>query len=465
MLPCIPPTLGSNEHRLPESPHALIERINSELRPAADAAGVHLLALDSFMRLHGGLNFWHEASLWNRAKQEVGPAASALYGEYAGRLIAALRGLSAKCLVLDLDNTLWGGVIGDGGLEGIALGQGSAAGEAFLDFQRYAQTLSRRGVILAVCSKNDEINARAPFQKHPEMILKETDIACFVANWSDKAQNIRTIAASLNIGLDALVFADDNPAERGLIRRELPMVAVPELPEDPADYVSTIARGGYFEAVAVTGEDRERGSQYAGNAQREKLRETVTDVASYLAALKMELIFQPFDRIGLPRIVQLANKTNQFNLTTIRYVERDLERVIDDPRCVSLQLRLKDVYGDNGIIALILGRMQGQDLFIETWLMSCRVLGRQVEEATLQLIAARAEASGARRLIGEYRPTAKNGMVREHYEKLGFAPLDASGEESTANRWILELSSYRSKPTPIRLVEGPNAKTADLQRA
>lgn len=463
LLPCFPANLGSNEHRLPQSPFALVERVNSELRPAADSAGVHLLALDSFVRIHGGLSFWHDAGLWNRAKQEISPGASPLYGEYAGRLIAALSGVSSKCLVLDLDNTLWGGVIGDDGLEGIVLGQGSAAGEAFLDFQLYAQTLSRRGVILAVCSKNDEANALLPFRQHPEMILKEADIACFIANWSDKAQNIRTIAATLNIGLDSLVFADDNPVERGLVRRELPMVATPELPEDPADFVNAIARGGYFESVAVTGEDWERSAQYAANARREKLRETDTDMASYLAALKMELIWQPFDRIGLSRIVQLANKTNQFNLTTIRYTERDLEQTIDDPGALTLQLRLKDLYGDNGVIALILGRMRAEELFIETWLMSCRVLGREVEVASLQLLAALARERGARRLIGEYRRTAKNGMVCDHYAKLGFSSLGS--DDGDATRWALDLDSYQPKPNAILTVEGPNAKIADLQRA
>lgn len=465
LMPVFPSALGNNEHRFTESPLALVDRINNDLRSAADAAGVQLLALDSMVREHGGLRFWHDPALWNRAKQEVSPHAAALYGEYFARLVAALRGLSAKCLVLDLDNTLWGGVIGDDGLEGIVLGQGSAAGEAYLDFQRYAKTLARRGVILAVCSKNDEINALAPFREHPEMLLKEADIACFVANWSDKAHNIRHIAATLNIGLDSLVFADDNPVERGLVRRELPMVAVPELPEDPTLYASCLARAGYFEGVAVTSDDRERGAQYVANAQRDRLRETATDMASYLAALKMEMTWLPFDRVGLPRIVQLANKTNQFNLTTIRYAESDLERAMNDPKAVTLQLRLTDVYGDNGVIGLIIGRERGDELFIETWLMSCRVLGRQVEEASLQLLSELARARGLRRLVGEYRKTAKNGMVREHYRKLGFAPFEPAADDASLTRWRLDLDAFEPQPTFISIIAGTHAKAGDLQRA
>ena len=235
VLPVFPAHLGNNEQRLINSPAAIVEEVNASLRKTADEAGVHLLALDTFSRTEG-LAAWYEPALWHKSKHEVHPRASILYGDQVARMLAAIRGLSSKCLVLDLDNTLWGGVIGDDGLEGIVLGQGGAVGEAYLSFQRYCAALSARGVILAVCSKNDEVNARLPFTKHPEMILRESDIACFVANWNDKASNLRSIASTLNIGIDSLVFADDNPAERALIRKELPSVQVPELPEDPALY-------------------------------------------------------------------------------------------------------------------------------------------------------------------------------------------------------------------------------------
>ena len=297
ILPIMPTLVGNNEQQMPQSPAAVIAEINAQLRAAARAAGVHLLAVDALAEQEG-VRAWYDPSLWYRSKQEIHPSASPLWGDHVGRLLGALRGLSFKCLVLDLDNTLWGGIIGDDGLEGIQLGQGDAVGECFVAFQKYAAKLATRGVILAVCSKNDDANARAAFERHPEMVLRLKDIACFVANWQDKASNIRHIAKTLNIGLDSLVFADDNPFERNLIRQELPMVAVPELPEDPAYYIDAIAGAGYFEALALTKEDAERGQQYQANAERERMLESGTDMASYLRGLEMQLVWLPFDSMG-----------------------------------------------------------------------------------------------------------------------------------------------------------------------
>ena len=375
-----------------------------------------------------------------------------MYGELVARLLAAKQGRSAKCLVLDLDNTLWGGVVGDDGLEGLVIGQGSALGEAFVAFQEYARELARRGVILAVCSKNDEANAVEPFDKHPEMVLKRHDIASFVANWNDKASNLRAITDELNIGIDSLVFVDDNPFERTLVRRELPMVAVPEVGDDPATFAQTLADAGYFEALAVTEEDRARGEQYQGNRQRERLKASTTDLDSYLRSLEMELIWRRFDKVGLQRTVQLINKTNQFNLTTRRYTEEDVLAVMEDSRAFGLQLRLVDRFGDNGIIAIVIGKMNGtEDLAIDTWLMSCRVLGRQVEPTTLNLIAETAKRLGARRLIGEYLPTKKNGMVKDHYAKLGFTVAE-TGEDGSS-RAVLDLPTFAPASTFITVTE------------
>ena len=425
VLPVHPPLIGGNEHRLPGSRAAFVPRLNAMLRELADAqggeTGAEIVGLDTRAALDG-LAAWHDPALWHRSKQDVTPAAAPFYGELVARLIAARQGRSFKALVLDLDNTIWGGVIGDDGLEGIVLGQGSASGEGFLAVQDYAREQGRRGVILAVCSKNDEANALEAFEKHPEMLLKRGDIACFMANWDDKATNIRRIAQQLNIGLDSLVFLDDNPFERNLVRQELPMVAVPEVPDDPALVAGILADAGYFEALAITDEDRERGVQYQGNLAREALKEATTDIEGYLRGLDMRLTWRPFDRIGLARTVQLINKTNQFNLTTRRYTEIDVQAVMDDPDAVGLQLRLLDRFGDNGIIAIVIGRKlpDTADFLVDTWLMSCRVLGRQVEESTLNILAAEAQRLGADRMLGEYIPTRKNGMVRNHYEKLGF---------------------------------------------
>ena len=451
LLPNAIPLLGSNEHELPGSAVRLIERLNCRLREAAVEEGVHLLALDA-RAAQDGRSAWYDAGLWHRSKQEVSPVAAPVYGDLVGRLLAALQGRSCKCLILDLDNTLWGGVIGDDGLDGIVLGQGSPLGEAYLGLQRYARDLSKRGVILAVCSKNDEANALEPFDKHPEMVLRRGDISAFVANWSDKAANIREIAEILNIGLDSMVFLDDNPSERMLVRRELPAVSVPEIGEEPSRFAQILADAGYFEVVNITEEDRERTSLYQSNAAREASRKSATDLPGYLRSLDMQLHWSRFDCVGLQRIVQLINKTNQFNLTTRRYSEEDVLSVMANNRAFGLQLRLIDRFGDNGIISIVIGKMNGgDDLLIDTWLMSCRVLGRQVEPTTLNLVAAQAQALGAGRLVGEYRPTKKNGMVREHYARLGFTPLEAA--EDGSSRAVLDLSTFTPAETFIDVRE------------
>jgi FkbH-like protein len=452
VLPVHLPLLGNNEHRLAGSRAFLVARLNESLRTMVDAQGVDLLAIDDRAR-HDGIKAWFDLSLWHRAKQEISITAAPMYGELLARLIAARLGKSFKCLVLDLDNTVWGGVVGDDGLEGLVLGQGSGEGEAYVAFQEYARGLSRRGIILAVCSKNDESNATEPFDKHPEMVLKRADIACFVANWQDKAANLKSIAQQLNIGVDSLVFVDDNPFERTLVRQELPMVAVPEISDDPTFSAEILAAAGYFEGTSVTAEDRVRGAQYQGNLQREALRASVTDLPAYLRSLEMQLKWRAFDQLGLSRTVQLINKTHQFNLTTQRYTEQDVLAIMRNPRAFGLQLRLLDRFGDNGIIGIVIGKMQENDqLLIDTWLMSCRVLGRQVEPTTLNLVAQQAQRLGARQLVGAYSPTKKNGMVKDHYAKLGFTVI--STDQSGASRAVLDLSTFTPAATFIDVQPG-----------
>ena len=456
VLPASPALGGGNEHRLHGSRAALIARLNARLRRMADAEQADLLALDE-AAARTGLAAWLDPALWHRAKQEISPAAGPLYGDLTARLIAARRGLSCKCLVLDLDNTLWHGVIGDDGIGGIGLGQGSAVGEAHLAFQSYCRDLSRRGVILAVCSKNDEANARAPFEHHPDMLLRMSDIACFVANWNDKADNIRLIAERLRIGLDAIAFADDNPFERDLVRRELPMVTVPELPDDPALYADCIASSGCFEAAQITEEDRGRSGQYQAALLQEGTRASFTDLAGYLGSLDMRMTWRAFDPLGLPRIVQLINKTNQFNLTTRRHDEAAVQALIDDPQALTMQIRLVDRLGDHGMIAAVIGRMEAPDtLFIDTWLMSCRVLGRQVEHATMNVLAAQARRQGVSRIVGEYHPTARNGMVRNHYRDLGFR--EAGSYPGGSERWECHIPEFTPLATCIAVEAGQPVK-------
>jgi FkbH-like protein len=445
---------GNNEHRLVGSPRTFISRLSDRLRRMADDEQVDVLSLD-VRATADGLTAWHDPDLWHQAKMEVAPSIAPTYGDCLARLLAAQVGVSRKCLVLDLDNTLWGGAVGDLGIDGIELGQGSATGEAFTAVQAYSRALSQRGVILAVCSKNDEHNAVDAFDRHPEMVLRRSDITCFVANWNDKASNLRRIAKELNIGLDALVFLDDNPFERELVRRELPMVAVPEISDDPSTYPRLLEKAGYFETTHITEDDLRRGEQYRQSAERTRLSETATDLESYLSSLNSRLTWRSFDRLGLSRIVQLANKTNQFNLTTRRYSEADIISIMEDQRSFGLQLRLADRFGDNGTIAAVIGRLQPSgEIFIESWLMSCRVLGRGVETATLQLVVDQARRLGAARIIGEYRPTAKNGMVRDLYARLGFN-LDATADEKVgdAQRYSLELAQFHPAEVSMSVEE------------
>lgn len=457
LVPADPPVFGFFEGLVPAAPHALIERINAGIRAAARQDGVLLLDL-AWQAAHGG----HGQSLadpvrWHQAKQLVSPTFAPVYGDLLARIAAAVAGLSRKCLVLDLDNTLWGGVIGDDGLDGIRLGQGNPTGEAFLAFQRYAGLLAQRGIILAVCSKNDAAVAEAGFT-HPEMALKRSDIAAFVANWDDKASNLRRIAALLDIGLDSLVFVDDNPAERDIVRRELPEVAVPELPEDVAQYPACLAAAGYFEAVSFTLDDATRGRSYALNAERKAALGDSTDIAGYLRGLDMTLAAAPVGKAELPRVTQLINKTNQFNLTTRRYTEAEVEQLASDPQAVALALRLSDKFGDNGLISVLLARpdesLSPGELLIDTWLMSCRVLGRQVEEAVLGVLAAAAARRGKKALVGEYRCTPRNAMVAGHYQRLGFATRPApQGAEPGSTFWQYELTLPLS-PTHFIKVTG-----------
>jgi FkbH-like protein len=438
VLPVFPELMGQNEQLLQGSPASAVRSLNTAIRAAAAAAGVHLIAADAYAA-RDGIDKWYSETFWHQAKQEIFAPAVPLYGDLVMRVVAARYGRSYKCLVLDLDNTVWGGVVGDDGVQGLRLGQGSAEGEAFVAFQNYARDLSRRGIILAVCSKNDEANALAPFEQHPDMVLKRSDIACFVANWEDKATNI---------GLDSLVFVDDNPFERNLVRRELPMVAVPEIPEEPALVAQCIADAGYFEALALTEEDRARAAQYQANAARASLATGATDMGAYLASLEMRLVWSPFDEIGLARIVQLINKTNQFNLTTRRYNEDDVRAMMADPDVVTLQLRLLDRFGDNGMIAILIARKEGIDAVIDTWLMSCRVLGRQVEQASLALLMQEIRHLNAERVVGVYRPTAKNGMVAGHYEKLGFAQIGVA-DDAGACIYARGISGYVQPELPM----------------
>jgi FkbH-like protein len=430
---------GSLDVRVAGTLRSILAEVNRQLVARLD--GTTDLILDvAGLAETVGLGSWYSPEQWNLAKLPFSATYLRLYADHVGRLLGAIRGTSRRCLILDLDNTLWGGVIGDDGLDGIQIAQGDATGEAFLEVQRTALSLRERGVVLAVSSKNTDEIARAPFRDHPEMLLRENHFAVFQANWNDKATNITAIAEELSLGLSSMVFLDDNPVERGLIRRLLPQVAVPELPDDPALYARTLCAAGYFETITFSDEDRKRADFYQDNAKRLALQNQVGGVDAYLASLNMEIAFAPFDATGRERITQLINKSNQFNLTTRRYTEADVAEAEADPTTFTLQIRLADTFGDNGMISVVIARPADPAVWeIDTWLMSCRVLGRKVEQMVLRELILQSREAGVRRLIGVYRPTGRNAMVKDHYAKLGFAPVDEAPDG--ASRWAIDTET------------------------
>lgn len=357
-------------------------------------------------------------------------------------IICAIKGQFKKCLILDLDNTVWGGVIGDDGLEGIQLGHGLGIGKAFTEFQMWVKKLKQRGIIICVVSKNDEETAKEPFEHHPDMVLKLDDIAVFQANWETKVDNIRTIQRILNIGFDSMVFLDDNPFERNIVRENIPGITVPELPEDPGEYLEYLYSLNLFETASYSQADKDRTKQYQVEAQRVSLQKTFENEADFLKSLDMLSTVSGFTKFNTPRIAQLSQRSNQFNLRTVRYTEADITALAEDPNVIDLSFTLEDKFGDNGLIAvIIMKRQDAETLFVDTWLMSCRVLKRGMENFTLNTMVERARKAGYQRIIGEYLPTTKNKMVEQHYTDLGFQPL---AHTSTA-QYVLNISQYKMR--------------------
>lgn len=357
-------------------------------------------------------------------------------------IISSIEGKFKKCLILDLDNTTWGGIIGDDGLEKIQIGS-LGIGKAFSEFQHWVKALQRRGIIIAVCSKNDEDKAKEPFEKHPDMVLKLEDISVFVANWENKADNIRKIQSILNIGFDSMVFLDDNPFERNLVRENLPEVCVPELPEDPANYLEYLYELNLFETASFSENDAERTKQYQIESQRATALESFTNVEEFLKSLNMISDVQEFNNFSKPRVSQLSQRSNQFNLRTVRYTEEEVNDLIQSDQHYTLSFTLEDKYGDNGLICVIvLEGLDPENIFIESWFMSCRVLKRGMEEFTLNTIVETAKKNGFKKLIGEYIESPKNQMVQNHYENLGF--------KTENGKWILEIADYQPSEVNIK---------------
>jgi FkbH-like protein len=392
-----------------------------------------------------GRNNLYDSNLYYAAKISISLAALPAVAANVIDVIQSMTGAIKKCVVLDLDNTLWGGVIGEDGLSGIQIGE-LGLGNAFSEFQKWLKELKNRGILLAVCSKNDETTAKEPFEKHSEMILKLEDFAIFMANWEDKASNIRHIQETLNIGMDSIIFIDDNQFERNLVSSLLPEITVPDLPEDPALYLSYLQSQNLFETASYSEEDTKRTAQYRCEAQREAIRQKYANYDEYLQKLEMEAVAVPFDEFHTPRIAQLTQRSNQFNLRTVRYTESEIEKFINDSEKITIYFTLRDKFADHGLIGVvIMEKRDNKTLFINTWLMSCRVLKRGMEEFIVNTIIKTAKLNNIETVIGEYIKTPKNAMVSDIYEKLGFV-------RKNENTFIADVNSFTYNKTYIKEV-------------
>jgi FkbH-like protein len=430
------PAAGILDAQVESGQVAAIRALNERIRRVArEVQGVYVLDYDALVARHGR-TAWHDERKWQSFRLPLSAYGLVHLAEEWLRFVQPLTGKICKVLVTDLDNTLWGGVIGEDGMEGIRIDR-EYPGAAYRNVQRVILDLHRRGIVLAVCSKNNPADAREALERHPEMLLRPEHFASLRINWVDKATNLREIAAELNLGLDAFAFLDDSKVEREWVRRELPQVTVIDLPDDPALYAHTLRACPVFERLVVSEEDRNRGQYYASERQREELRDRAGSLEDFYRSLGMKLVLGPVGPDTLTRVAQLTQKTNQFNLTTRRYSEQQIAAMADEPRWRVYWARATDRFGDNGIIAVAIVRLDEDAWDIDTFLMSCRVIGRTVETSILAHLAQIAAESGASRLRGTYLPTKKNGQVVDFYPSHGFRCIEAS---DAGIRWELDLA-------------------------
>jgi FkbH-like protein len=398
-----------------------------------------------------GLDHWFDPERWFSYKIAHTVEGNFAIGSSLAALVRAIYGRTRKVLVLDLDNTLWGGVIGDDGPDKIVLGRETPLAEAYTAFQEYCLSLRERGVLLAVCSKNNEEVARQGFA-HPDSVLKLEDFSAFKANWDPKDKNILDIAQELNLGIDSFVFVDDNPAERAIVEAQVPGIAVPDVGNEVANFASIIEAARYFEILTLGKEDISRAKLYQENAQRAQFEQKFANYGEYLDSLEMMAEVGAFNSTYMERIAQLTNKSNQFNLTTRRYTLAEIEALANHHDYIGIYGKLTDRFGDNGLVSVVLGRLDGSQMHLDLWLMSCRVLKREMEIAMLDGIVERAQERHIESIIGYYLPTSKNGMVADHYEKLGFTRI-SKDEASGATTWSLDIANYAARSRHIRIPE------------
>ncbi len=424
-----------------------ISRLNQKFYAYA-ASHEHFYINDiDYLSADYGLTAWGDAFYWHMYKYAMCLDAIPSLANSVANIIKSLYGRNKKALVLDLDNTLWGGIVGDDGVDGLAIGPEVPEGQVYAEFQSYCKALKSIGVILAVDSKNDEANALAGLN-HPDGVLRPDDFVAIKANWDPKDQNLRALASELNLGVDSFVFADDNPAERAIVAAQVPGVETPVM-DGAENYIKTLDHGGYFEVTTLSQEDLQKTELYHQNAQRAAAQAAFGDYGEYLDSLHMQAELYGFEPLYIQRIAQLTNKSNQFNLTTLRCTEDDIRAMAGNKDYLCLCGKLTDAFGDNGIVTVVAGQTEGPALHLRLWLMSCRVLKRGMEDAMMNTVVAEAAARGLREVYGYYYPTAKNGMVRDFYAGFGFTKVREDENGDTV--WKLDVETYRPKALHMKI--------------
>jgi len=440
-------TLGNLDCYDPHGKINFINRLNTAFAQEAYINKNLFINDINYLSASMGLDKWFSKNFWYGYKYAISYDAIPLLTHNISNIINSIYGKTKKCLVLDLDNTCWGGVIGDDGLDGIQIGTETAIAEAYTAFQQYAKDLKDRGITLAVCSKNDFVNAKEGFT-HPDSILKFDDFTSFKANWDPKFQNVVDIAKEINIGIDSLVFIDDNPVERDIVSSQVPHVSVPDIGDDITEYIAYIDKSGYFEPIALLEDDTQRNKYYEDNKKRLVEEAQYQTYDEFLLSLDMSAEIKSFSPVYLDRITQLTNKTNQFNLTTKRYTFAEIESMANSEKYITLYGKLTDKFGDNGLISIIIGELKNNECHVDLWLMSCRVLKRGMEEAMLDALVKEAKQSNIKTIIGYYYKSAKNSMVLDMYEKFGFSLKEQDNEDTI---WELDIESYENKQKNIKV--------------
>jgi FkbH-like protein len=433
------PSLGVLDAQTDEGQSGLIRQINRELRRIASThRGVYVLDYEALITRHGSQN-WRDERKWLMARLPIAaPYLLSMAREWT-RFLVPLSGRIAKVLVVDLDNTLWGGVIGEDGMTGIKLGP-EYPGAAYQALQQALLDLSRKGILLAVCSKNNLDDALEAINTHPGMLLRENNFAALRINWTDKSQNLREIAQELNVGIDALAFLDDNPFEREQVRAALPEVCVIDLPKNPMDYAAAVRNCAALERLALSSEDRQRTEMYVEQKQRASAEQSFQSKEDFFRFLEQEAELEPVSDLTLARVAQLTQKTNQFNLTTRRYSESQLAEMAGKPDWQIFSIKVRDRFGDHGLVGVAIAHDEGEQCEVDTFLLSCRVIGRTVETALLAHLAESAARRGRKRLIGWFLPTKKNAPARDFYQQHGFERREST---TTGSLWSLDLNNFK----------------------